>query len=86
MEFTCNVFLFVLLSFLKQFLDPASLIPYIPKYGLAIEVNADGDVIGSVHDPTGETVSSTSEILALDETTIIVGSFHAPFLLRIKQE
>ncbi|XP_071480359.1 adipocyte plasma membrane-associated protein-like [Diadema antillarum] len=63
--------------------NPARLIPYIPRYGLAIEVSAEGDIIRSLHDPSGEVVSSTSEILDISDTTTLVGSFHAPYLLQV---
>ncbi|XP_072170176.1 adipocyte plasma membrane-associated protein-like [Diadema setosum] len=68
---------------MAKFVDPARLIPYIPRYGLAIEVSAEGDIIQSLHDPSGDVVSSTSEILDINDTTTLVGSFHAPYLLQV---
>lgn len=54
----------------------------IPKYGLAIEINEDGKIIRSLHDPTGQVVPAVSEIEDKDGV-LYLGSYNLPFLSRL---
>lgn len=53
----------------------------LPKYGLLLEVDKEGRIIKSFHDPTGETVPSVSE--AEEHNGVLyLGSYYLPFLSR----
>ncbi|KAL8605746.1 hypothetical protein ACOMHN_066262 [Nucella lapillus] len=64
--------------FLQEFL-----IWLLPKYGLLIELDEDGQIVRSLHDPTGARVSATSEVEEKDGM-LYVGSFSLPFLTRVR--
>jgi hypothetical protein len=53
----------------------------IPKYGLLVELDKDGNIIQSLHDPTG-TISSVSEADEKDGV-LYLGSHNLPFLSRV---
>ena len=50
-----------------------------PKYGLVVEYNDKGEIVRSLHDPTGKTIPSVSEVH--DEDGILyLGSYNQPYL------
>ena len=55
----------------------------IPDYGLVLEMDGEGRVVRSLHDMGGETTSTTSHIVEIDNS-LLIGSYHAPYLLRVK--
>ncbi|XP_013778705.1 adipocyte plasma membrane-associated protein-like isoform X2 [Limulus polyphemus] len=60
----------------------AMIFQLIPKYGLILELNSNGEIIRSMHSPDGS-VPFLTEVLELSDS-LYVGSFINPFLLRIK--
>lgn len=54
----------------------------MPQYGLIIELNQKGEIIQSLHDPTGEIAPSVSEVLDTGDA-LYLGSYHAPYLLKL---
>ena len=55
----------------------------LPKYGLILELDTDdGHIVRSYHDPGGEVVEGTSEVVELDKDSIYIGSYSAPYLVR----
>ncbi|XP_006822136.1 adipocyte plasma membrane-associated protein-like [Saccoglossus kowalevskii] len=67
-------------SLLLKIFDPEILKRMAPKYGLLIELNADGDIIQSLHDPTGEVIPSVSEVLETAPGQLYLGSYHSSFI------
>lgn len=52
-------------------------------HGLVLEMDKDGQVVRSLHDEGGHTTSTTSHILEVDNS-LLIGSYHAPYLIRVK--
>ncbi|XP_054763494.2 adipocyte plasma membrane-associated protein-like [Lytechinus pictus] len=65
-----------------KLVDPTSLVPYMPQYGLIIELNQKGEIVQSLHDPTGKVVPSVSEVLDTGDA-LYLGSYHSPFLVKV---
>ncbi|XP_038660812.1 adipocyte plasma membrane-associated protein [Scyliorhinus canicula] len=55
---------------------------FVPKYGLVLELNEDGSIRRSFHDPHGVVVPSVSEADEHDGY-LYLGSYYAPFLCRL---
>lgn len=55
---------------------------YLPKYGLVVEVNEEGKVIQSLHDPTGQVIPAVSEVEDKDGV-LYFGSYNLPYLGRL---
>ena len=53
----------------------------VPKYGLVLEMDAQGNIIGSLHDQTGTTMPAVSEVREVDGV-LYFGSYFLPFLGR----
>lgn len=49
---------------------------------MVIELNKDGEIINSLHDPTGEVIDSVSEVLDTGDA-LYFGSFNSPFLAKL---
>ncbi|XP_033127979.1 adipocyte plasma membrane-associated protein-like [Anneissia japonica] len=69
-------------NIIAKVMDPRTLLQYLPKYGLIIEVDQNGEIIQSLHDPTGEVISSVSEVLDTGKE-LYLGSFGGPFIGRL---
>jgi hypothetical protein len=53
-----------------------------PKHGLIVQLDRDGGLLSSCHDPTGATVSDVSQV-SDDGRHLYLGSFHSAFIARI---
>lgn len=51
----------------------------MPKYGLLVEYDLNGQVLRSWHDPTGVMVQSTT-CAAISNNKIYIGSFYNDFI------
>ena len=51
-------------------------------YGLIIEVNQDGTILRSFHDPTGSVIPAISEVEDHGKV-LYLGSFFAPFIAKL---
>ena len=51
----------------------------IPKYGLLIEIDNEGNILRSFHDPTGKVVPSVSEVEEHDGI-LYMGSYYLPYI------
>ncbi|XP_071511647.1 adipocyte plasma membrane-associated protein-like [Diadema antillarum] len=69
-------------NIIVKFIDPTAVAPYMPQYGLIIELNQEGEIVQSLHDPTGNVVQSVSEVLDTG-SALYLGSYHAPHLLKL---
>lgn len=72
----------ILRTHLMKIMKPHFLFQFLPKYGLVIELNKDGEIINSLHDPTGEVIDSVSEVLDTGNA-LYLGSFKSPFLAKL---
>ena len=54
----------------------------LPPYGLVVEVNSNGQIVRSFHDQGGHVSASASHVLDLGDT-LLVGSYHAPYLVKL---
>ncbi|OWF53760.1 adipocyte plasma membrane-associated protein-like [Mizuhopecten yessoensis] len=55
---------------------------FVPKYGLVIEVSAEGKILRSLHDPTGKVIPSVSEVEDKDGV-LYLGSYNLPYMSRL---
>lgn len=54
----------------------------VPKYGLVIELDMEGNIVRSLHDQSGATLPACSEVH--DEKGVLYfGSYFLPFLGRL---
>ncbi|XP_029604259.1 adipocyte plasma membrane-associated protein isoform X3 [Salmo trutta] len=51
----------------------------LPRYGLVLELDAEGEVVGSLHDPTGSLTWAVSDVFA-HQGRLYLGSTDLPFL------
>lgn len=51
-------------------------------YGLIIELDHNGNIVRSLHDPSGEKVKAVSEVLDIGHE-IYLGSFFSPYMLKL---
>eukprot|EP00057_Strongylocentrotus_purpuratus_P014632 XP_011669106.1 PREDICTED: adipocyte plasma membrane-associated protein [Strongylocentrotus purpuratus] len=65
-----------------KLVDPTSLVPYMPQHGLIIELNQKGEIVQSLHDPSGKVVPSVSEVLDTGDA-LYLGSYHSPFIVKV---
>ncbi len=56
--------------------------PYLPKDGMIIEYNENGDKIRGLYDLNGHTIEGVSEVLDKGKT-LYLGSYRAPYLARL---
>lgn len=65
-----------------QLLSQEALISMIPRYGLLLEMNSEGKIIQTFHDPSGQVVPDVSE--AEDKDGVLyLGSYSQPFISRL---
>ena len=55
----------------------------VPKYGMIIELDAQGNIISSMHDQTASTFPAVSEVQEKDGV-LYIGSYFLPFLGRLE--
>ncbi|XP_041469519.1 adipocyte plasma membrane-associated protein-like [Lytechinus variegatus] len=67
---------------IAKVIDPTQIVNLMPQYGLIIELNQEGEIVQSLHDPTGKIVPSVSEVLDTGKA-LYLGSYHAPYLLKL---
>ena len=51
----------------------------LPKYGLLVEYDLNGNIIKSWHDPSGKVVEDTANAV-IHNNKIYIGSFHSDFI------
>jgi streptogramin lyase len=54
----------------------------LPKYGLVVEYDLDGNVLKSWHDPTGQVVSGCTNI-AIHDGKMYLGSFYIGYIVQV---
>ena len=64
---------------LFQLFSQETLIRLIPKYGLVIHLNEEGEITKSLHDPTGSRIPAVSEIEDKDGI-LYMGSYNMPYI------
>ncbi|XP_071794104.1 adipocyte plasma membrane-associated protein-like [Asterias amurensis] len=69
-------------SLITKFVDPVTLTKWIPNYGMIIELDQKGKIVQSLHDPTGEMVSSISSVLDTGDA-LYLGSEDKNYILKI---
>lgn len=67
---------------LTKIIRPHFLLNFLPKHGMIIELSKDGEILRSLHDPTGEVVDTVSEVLDTGDA-LYLGSFKAPYLVKL---
>ncbi|XP_070578296.1 adipocyte plasma membrane-associated protein-like [Ptychodera flava] len=70
-------------SIFTKLFDAETMMKFLPQYGLVIELDEDGQIIQSLHDPTGEVVPSVSEVHESTTGQLYLGSYHSPFIARL---
>ena len=66
-------------------LDRNAISRMVPAYGLVVELDPRGNIIGSLHDQTGNTIPAVSEVQD-SNGVLYFGSYYLPFLGRINRE
>ena len=51
----------------------------LPRYGLVLELDGEGEVLGSLHDPTGSLTWAVSDVFS-HQGRLYLGSTDLPFL------
>ena len=51
-------------------------------YGLLLEINQDGEIIRSLHDPSGGNIPAVSEVEDINGV-LYLGSYFSPFIGRL---
>ncbi|KAK6180849.1 hypothetical protein SNE40_008827 [Patella caerulea] len=67
---------------ITKIVSQETLIKLVPKYGLLIELNNQGEIIRSFHDPTGEKVPAISEAEEKDGV-VYLGSYNLPYMSKL---
>lgn len=49
---------------------------------MIIQLNKEGQIIASAHDPKGEVIEDVSEVTEVDDF-LYLGSYHAPYIARL---
>ena len=60
-----------------------ALFSYFSSYGLLLEVDMEGTILHSYHDPNGLVVSDASEVIELEDK-MYIGSYKAPYIVEIE--
>ena len=55
----------------------------LPKHGLAVELDHNGQIVRSLHDKGGSVITSISHVLDLGDR-LILGSYYAPYIVMLK--
>lgn len=67
-------------KFMTKILDQESLLKLAGKpYGMAVELDSQGKILRTLHDPSGDTIGSVSEVEDVNGV-LYFGSYHAPYL------
>lgn len=66
-------------SIITKIFSQEVIIQLLPKYGLVVQLNEHGDIVRSLHDPSGKVISHVSEV---EDTgpILYLGSYNLPFL------
>ena len=51
---------------------------------MVLEVDWEGNIVRSLHDPTGSVVMGASEVMERPGGKILLGSFQAPYLVEVE--
>ncbi|XP_038072571.1 adipocyte plasma membrane-associated protein-like [Patiria miniata] len=70
---------------ITKYIDAETLTSWLPKYGMILELDQQGQIIQSLHDPTGEVVSSASSVLDTGDA-LYVGSADNNYIVKIGME
>ena len=66
---------------LQLHIDPMALQSWMPGYGMLLEVDWEGNILRSFHDPTGTVVTEASEVVERPGGKMWIGSFQAPYVV-----
>nr|XP_039247996.1 adipocyte plasma membrane-associated protein-like [Styela clava] len=68
-------------------LVPYSLYPRFAsdKYGLAVELDAKGNIVSYVHDITGKTSKTVSELMETKDGALFAGSYKEPYMVKVEK-
>ncbi|VDK86029.1 unnamed protein product, partial [Onchocerca ochengi] len=58
---------------------------FLKKHALILQLNEEGQIIASAHDPTGQVIEGVSQVTEADEY-LYLGSYHAPFIARLRKD
>lgn len=54
-------------------------------YGLVVEIDSNGKIIGSYHDPDGSVIADVSQV-SDDKNYLYLGSFHSNFIAQVPKK
>ncbi|XP_072032589.1 adipocyte plasma membrane-associated protein-like [Amphiura filiformis] len=72
-------------TFIAKLFNQEFIMNFVPKYGLVVELDENGKIIRSLHDPTGQTITGVSEVLDLG-SHLYFGSYDAPFIGKLSYQ
>ena len=55
----------------------------MPAYGLILEVDTDGTILRSYHDPRGAVLAEASEVVELEDR-LYIGSYHESHIVELE--
>ena len=63
-------------------IDLQTLSSWLPAYGLILEVDTDGTILRSYHDPQGAVLTEASEVIDLEDR-LYIGSYHSRHIVEL---
>ncbi|XP_070180332.1 adipocyte plasma membrane-associated protein-like [Littorina saxatilis] len=72
----------LLRSLIAKLVSQETMMSLIPKHGLLVELNKDGQIVRTLHDPTGKQIPAVSEAEEKDGV-LYLGSYYLPYLSRV---
>ncbi|VDM94474.1 unnamed protein product [Onchocerca ochengi] len=58
---------------------------FVKKHALILQLNEEGQIIASAHDPTGQVIEAVSQVTETDEY-LYLGYYRAPFIARLRKD
>uniref|UniRef100_A0A0R3RK60 Str_synth domain-containing protein n=1 Tax=Elaeophora elaphi TaxID=1147741 RepID=A0A0R3RK60_9BILA len=58
---------------------------FTAKHALILQLNSEGQIIASAHDPTGQVIKEVSQVTEADEY-LYLGSYRASFIARLRKD
>lgn len=67
-------------SLLQLRINLLRVLSWLPAYGMVLEVDWEGNIVRSFHDPAGSVVREATEVVERPGGKIWIGSFQAPYI------
>ncbi|XP_022089049.1 adipocyte plasma membrane-associated protein-like [Acanthaster planci] len=72
-------------TIITKYINPETLTKWLSKYGMILELDQQGKILQSLHDPTGQMVSSATSVLDMGDA-LYIGSAEKDYIVKIRME